>query len=116
LGFVHFFLKGTPREVTEEIHRPRDTAASWDWTFGRHSSIFVSWTLSGWYDLEETVTLERYIFFAVVVVVCGVVGGLIGRRRNNVVAGVLFGLLLGPIGWLLVAGTRWLDKLPGKKV
>ena len=67
-------------------------------------------------EAEKPVTLERYILFAVVVVVCGLVGGLIGRRRNNVVAGVLFGLLLGPIGWLLAASKRGLDKMPGKKV
>ena len=37
------------------------------------------------------------------IVVNALIGGAIGQTKNRVVAGVVFGVLLGPIGWLLVA-------------
>jgi len=40
------------------------------------------------------------IFFWMII--CAVIGGLIGSTRNNVASGVIWGALLGPIGWLLV--------------
>jgi hypothetical protein len=36
-------------------------------------------------------------------IVGGLVGAAIGARKNRAAAGFGFGLLLGPIGWLLVA-------------
>lgn len=36
-------------------------------------------------------------------VVCGIVGALIGNRSGHRVNGMFFGLLLGPIGVLIVA-------------
>ena len=38
-------------------------------------------------------------------VVSAVVGGMIGRRRCNTVVGALYGLLLGPFGWWIVASA-----------
>ena len=40
------------------------------------------------------------IFFWMII--CAVIGGLIGATRNNVGSGVVWGALLGPIGWILV--------------
>ena len=31
------------------------------------------------------------------------VGALVGRRRGRVGSGVVWGLMLGPLGWLIVA-------------
>lgn len=36
------------------------------------------------------------------IIIGGVVGGLIGSTRNNVGSGILWGALLGPIGWIIV--------------
>ncbi len=33
--------------------------------------------------------------------VCGVIGGLIGARKKQVVSGVVWSVLLGPIGWII---------------
>jgi len=41
-----------------------------------------------------------WIFFWLII--GAVVGGLIGASRNNVGSGVVWGALLGPIGWLIV--------------
>ena len=43
------------------------------------------------------------------VVVGAVVGGIIGASRNNAESGVVWGGLLGPIGWLIIL---FLDKRP----
>jgi hypothetical protein len=43
---------------------------------------------------------DAYIFFWVIV--GAAVGGVIGASRNNAVSGVVWGALLGPIGWILV--------------
>lgn len=32
----------------------------------------------------------------------GMIGGLIGARRKQVVSGVVWGALLGPVGWIIV--------------
>jgi len=50
--------------------------------------------------------IEQTAILVVLGVVSAIVGGIIGRRRCNTVAGALYGLLLGPFGWWLVAGTR----------
>ncbi|MGA9422242.1 MAG: hypothetical protein WBW61_07750 [Rhodanobacteraceae bacterium] len=34
---------------------------------------------------------------------CAVIGGLIGWRKDRWVAGFIWGLALGPIGWLVIA-------------
>lgn len=36
-------------------------------------------------------------------VVFGAIGMLIGQRKGRVAAGLFFGMLLGPIGWLVTA-------------
>ncbi|HEV2694520.1 MAG TPA: zinc ribbon domain-containing protein [Verrucomicrobiae bacterium] len=36
------------------------------------------------------------------VIICAAIGALIGASRNNVGSGIIWGALLGPIGWLLV--------------
>jgi hypothetical protein len=41
-------------------------------------------------------------FLLVWMVICGGVGGLIGEKHNRTVSGVVWGALLGPIGWLIV--------------
>jgi hypothetical protein len=38
-----------------------------------------------------------------VVVVNPLIGFAIGERKGNVAAGIILGLLLGPIGWLIMA-------------
>lgn len=45
-------------------------------------------------------TIFGYFFFWLIV--GAVVGGVIGASRNNVGSGVVWGALLGPIGWILV--------------
>jgi hypothetical protein len=35
-------------------------------------------------------------------VASGMIGGLIGARRKQVVSGVVWGALLGPVGWIIV--------------
>jgi hypothetical protein len=45
-------------------------------------------------------------FFCFGVFIGGAIGGIIGSSRNNVVGGIIFGALLGPIGWIL---TLFLD-------
>jgi hypothetical protein len=41
-----------------------------------------------------------YMFFWVVV--CGAIGSVIGSSRNNPISGLVWGAILGPIGWILV--------------
>ena len=41
------------------------------------------------------------IFFWIII--CPLVGGLIGHTHNNASGGILMGLLLGSVGWLIVA-------------
>lgn len=41
------------------------------------------------------------LFFASLI--CGLVGAAIGARKNRGGAGFFFGLLLGPLGWLIIA-------------
>ena len=43
-------------------------------------------------------------------VVCGLVGMAIGWAKGRVLAGLVWGLALGPIGWIVVA--LWRSKLP----
>jgi hypothetical protein len=40
--------------------------------------------------------LSTFVFF-------GAIGILIGQRKGRTLAGLLFGMILGPIGWLVVA-------------
>ncbi len=42
------------------------------------------------------------LFISFWLIVGAVVGGLIGATRNNAGSGVLWGALLGPIGWIIV--------------
>jgi hypothetical protein len=44
-------------------------------------------------------TVLRLIFGAIV---SAIIGGLIGATRNNAGSGIVWGALLGPIGWILV--------------
>lgn len=43
------------------------------------------------------------VTFLVFFIVFGAVGMLIGQHKGRAVAGLLWAMLLGPIGWLLVA-------------
>ncbi len=46
-------------------------------------------------------------------VVGGLIGAAIGRRKNRAEGGFVLGMLLGPIGWLLVAsGPSYAPKCP----
>ena len=51
-------------------------------------------------------------FFTVLAIlaVMAVIGGLIGSRNGNTLAGVILGFLLGPIGWLIT--LLWSDPRP----
>jgi hypothetical protein len=40
--------------------------------------------------------------FLILWIVSAAIGGLIGLIRNRVALGIILGLLLGPLGWLLV--------------
>jgi len=46
------------------------------------------------------------------IIVGAAVGGVIGASRNNVGSGVIWGALLGPIGWILVLFMDERDKCP----
>ncbi len=37
---------------------------------------------------------------------CALVGLLIGRRKGNAFTGFLWGLIMGPIGWVIMVTTR----------
>ena len=41
------------------------------------------------------------LFFASLI--CGLIGAAIGAHKNRGGAGLFFGLLLGPLGWLIIA-------------
>jgi len=54
--------------------------------------------------------MEQIAFAALV---GALIGALCGQARGRVGAGVIFGLLLGPIGWLLVlVGKDYRPKCP----
>ena len=64
-------------------------------------------------DDDAFSTLFVYaIFWAVV---CGAIGGVVGASRNNVGSGILWGALLGPIGWVLVLFLDNRSKCPACK-
>ena len=44
---------------------------------------------------------ETYLIYWIVI--NALIGGAIGARKKRVGAGIIFGILLGPIGWILVA-------------
>lgn len=56
---------------------------------------------------DDTISLGFFVYFIFWAIICGTIGGLIGASRNNTGSGVLFGVLLGPIGWVL---TLFIDK------
>lgn len=48
--------------------------------------------------------MTDYMFNGLVyVLVFGVLGMIIGRQKGRVVAGALWSLVLGPLGWLIIA-------------
>lgn len=53
------------------------------------------------YHVSRAGEIAVSVFTAVVVT--GLIGALIGQRKGRVGAGLLFGWLLGPLGWLVVA-------------
>jgi len=42
------------------------------------------------------------VWFVILMVVNPGVGAIIGQRKNRILAGIFFGLFLGPIGWIIV--------------
>ncbi len=42
-------------------------------------------------------------FLIVMLMLNALVGAAIGQKKNRLVAGLVFGFLLGPIGWLVIA-------------
>jgi len=42
-------------------------------------------------------------YFLISLVISAAIGALIGERKGRLGAGALFGVLLGPLGWLIVA-------------
>jgi hypothetical protein len=40
--------------------------------------------------------------FLIWILVCGGVGFLIGRSRDQAASGIIWGAILGPIGWIVV--------------
>ncbi len=42
-------------------------------------------------------------FLLIMFLANGLIGALVGQKKNRIEAGLLFGFLLGPLGWLLVA-------------
>jgi hypothetical protein len=54
----------------------------------------------------DTDILDIFTFFIGLVVwilIFGLVGALIGRRRGRIGSGVFWGVLFGPLGWLITA-------------
>jgi hypothetical protein len=51
---------------------------------------------------DDTISLSIFTYFIFWAIVCGGIGGLIGASRNNVGSGIFWGVLLGPVGWVLV--------------
>ena len=52
----------------------------------------------------ETVVLDYYLIALVLYVIFfGLIGVVVGQRKGRAFAGFVFGALLGPIGWLIVA-------------
>jgi len=49
---------------------------------------------------------EQTVILGILAAISAVVGGMIGHHRHNTVAGVLYGLVLGPFGWWIVASAR----------
>jgi hypothetical protein len=47
--------------------------------------------------------VQFFIDLFIWMIVCGLVGALIGRCRGRIVDGLGWGIILGPIGWLIVA-------------
>ena len=59
-------------------------------------------------DSEPTIPFKIELILPLVIllcwtIICGKIGALIGKSKKREGAGFLFGLFLGPIGWLLVA-------------
>jgi len=50
--------------------------------------------------MEGSTFLLSAVFYAIIF---GLIGAAIGQRKGRAGAGFVFGILLGPIGWLLVA-------------
>ena len=49
-------------------------------------------------ELDATIYAVIAFFW---ILLCGLVGGLLGKSRGRTAAGALFGAFLGPIGWLI---------------
>jgi hypothetical protein len=55
-------------------------------------------------DLDSDIGLVFFLIgFFVWILIFGLVGALIGRRRGRIGSGVFWGVLFGPLGWLIVA-------------
>lgn len=54
--------------------------------------------------MEDNLDVVQYfIDLFIGMLVCGLVGALIGRSRGRPIDGLGWGILLGPLGWLIVA-------------
>ncbi len=63
--------------------------------------------------MSDTVYLIYLLFW---LIIFGGIGALIGRNKKRELAGFLWGMFLGPLGWLLVAvGPDYSRKCPDCK-
>lgn len=46
--------------------------------------------------------MDGFVIFLMYFIVFGSIGMLIGQKKGRVMAGLIWAMLLGPIGWLLV--------------
>jgi ribosomal protein L37E len=65
----------------------------------------IGWLLVSWLTSSPTASTDNSLLigFLATFVVFGSIGMLIGQYKGRVLAGLFFSMLLGPIGWLIIA-------------